>query len=417
MTSTEDTRPTVLVLASTYPRWRGDPEPGFVHELCRRLTQHFQVIAVVPDAPGADRSGHFEGVEVLRYRYAPRFLQTLVNNGGVTVNLRRSAWKWLLVPFFVLGQYLAARRVLRSRPVAVIHAHWLLPQGWLARHFSKRHHVPFLVTSHGGDLFGLRGAMLNRAKQLVAQASTGMTVVSRAMAEEVERLGLQPPRLTVIPMGVDLRQRFTPDPAQTRNPGQLLFVGRLVPKKGLTHLLEAMPAVVEARPDVSVLIAGFGPEQAALEAQTHRLGLSRHVTFLGATSQAELPALYRQSALFVAPFVRAANGDQEGLPVALMEAIGCGCPAIVGHVLGIEDLLGDKVSEVSVNPRDIPALSKAILSSLDHPDESAARASAIRKAALQHVDWHTIGSAYAEELAACMKAQGDFTPDTDSRAP
>jgi len=58
----ESRRPTLLVLASTYPRWRNDPEPGFVHELCRRLTQRFDVIALVPDAPGADAGGLLGGV-------------------------------------------------------------------------------------------------------------------------------------------------------------------------------------------------------------------------------------------------------------------------------------------------------------------------------------------------------------------
>jgi hypothetical protein len=97
-------RRTLLVLASTYPRWAGDPEPAFVHELCKRLRTAFDVVALVPDAPGADASGPFEGVEVIRYRYAPRSWQTLVNNGGIMTNLRRNRWKLLLVPPLLLAR-------------------------------------------------------------------------------------------------------------------------------------------------------------------------------------------------------------------------------------------------------------------------------------------------------------------------
>ncbi len=265
-------RPTLLVLASTYPRWENDPEPGFVHELCRRLARSFDVIAVVPDAPEAAPSGMLDGVEVLRYRYAPRKLQTLVNNGGIACNLKRSPWKWLLVPGFIVGQYFAARRVVRARHVDAVHAHWLIPQGWIARILLRRKGAPFVVTSHGGDLFGFRGNALQAIKRKVAQASATMTVVSSAMRDEVARLGLHPSRLVVLPMGVDLQHRFVADGDTKRHRQQLLFVGRLVPKKGLPYLLHAVPKVLVTRPGVTLKIVGFGPERPALMALAAQLG-------------------------------------------------------------------------------------------------------------------------------------------------
>jgi glycosyltransferase involved in cell wall biosynthesis len=396
----EPAKPALLVLASTYPRWRDDPEPGFVHELCRRLTDRFHVIAVVPDAPGADSSGMLDGVEVVRYRYAPRRWQTLVNHGGIVTNLQRARWKWLSVPGFVLGQCLAARRLLRTRDIAVIHAHWLLPQGLIARSLGRRANVPYVVTSHGGDLFGLRGNLLVALKRKVAASCAAMTVVSSAMRDEASRLRLQPPRLEILPMGVDLRERFVPDPRQPRAVGELLFVGRLVAKKGLRHLLDAMPLVLAQRPNATLRIVGFGPEEAALRAQAARLGIDRSVDFAGATPQHDLPVLYRRASLLVAPFVRDASGNQEGLPVVLMEAIGCGCPVLVGDVAGVHDLLGEAAAEVCVQPQDTAVLATAILAALDHPDRAAARAQAMRAAAASRVDWQHIASSYANVLAA-----------------
>jgi glycosyltransferase involved in cell wall biosynthesis len=400
--TSEAAKPALLVLASTYPRWRDDHEPGFVHELCRRLAQRFHVIVVVPDAPGADSNGPLDGVDVVRYRYAPRAWQTLVNNGGIVTNLRRSRWKWLLVPGFVLGQCLAARSILRRWKVAVIHAHWLLPQGLVARRLGRLFYVPYVVTSHGGDLFGLRSDLLTALKRKVAASSAGMTVVSSAMRDEATRLGLRPPRMQVLPMGVDLRERFVSDPQQPRNPDELLFVGRLVPKKGLPHLLDAMPAVLAERPKTMLTIAGFGPEEEKLKAQARNLGIASHVTFAGATPQRELPALYRRAALFVAPFIRDETGNQEGLPVVLMEAIGCGCPVVVGDVAGIHDLLGDAAREISVQPADTKALAAAILVSLHNPELAESRARELRQAAVAQVDWHYVANEYAKVLSSSI---------------
>ena len=396
-----DRKPRLLVLASTYPRWANDVEPGFVHQLCKRLADRFEVTALVPDADGADADGFMDGVEVLRYRYAPRRLQTLVYHGGIATNLQRAKWKWLLVPTFIAGQYFATRRLLASRRFDVVHAHWLLPQGLVARAFARD--VPFVVTSHGGDLFGLRGRMLESLKRTVAGACAAMTVVSSAMRDEARRIGLAPPVLEVLPMGVDLRERFTGDDTVVRDADRLLAVGRLVPKKGLRHLLDAMPHVLRARPGVIFEIAGFGPEEDALKAQAAALGLGDHVRFLGATPQDQLPALYRRASLFVAPFIRDASGNQEGLPVVLMEAIGCGCPVVVGEVAGLDDLLGDAKAEVCVDPRDPQALAAAIVAALEDPAASSARAAKIRHTAAARVDWDHIAGRYGDLLAASAR--------------
>jgi glycosyltransferase involved in cell wall biosynthesis len=372
------------------------------------MVDRFHVIALVPDAPGADPDGDLDGVEVVRYRYAPRRLQRLVNDGGIVGNLRRSAWKWLLLPGFVLGQMRAARRLLRTRRIDVIHAHWLIPQGWLARRLGRKYGISYLVTSHGGDLFGLKGRVLTAIKRVVANDSAGMTVVSHAMADEVGRLGFAPPRLEVVPMGVDLRDRFVPG-SELRDPNALLFVGRLVEKKGLCHLLAAMPAILAERPSVVLSIAGFGPEEKALQAQVRRLGIGRSVRFLGPVPQHLLPALYRTAAVFVATFIRDTSGNQEGLPVALMEAIGCGCPVVVGNVAGVSELLGNAAQQVMVDPADTQAVARAVISVLDDLPAAQQLARELHAAAAARIDWSVVAARYGGILADVVdtpKARG-----------
>jgi glycosyltransferase involved in cell wall biosynthesis len=218
--------------------------------------------------------------------------------------------------------------------------------------------------------------------------------VSTAMREEAARIGLQPKQLFVLPMGVDLKERFTPDPQVERSRDKLLFVGRLVPKKGLCHLLDALPLVLQQYPTACLSIAGFGPKEALLRAQARRLGIGDHVRFLGAVSQAELPALYRKAAVFAAPFVRDPTGDQEGLPVVVMEAIGCGCPVVVGNVAGIADLLGEATSHFHTEPADSAALASAVAAPLANPGAAQQRALELRATLADRLDWDVIAAQY-----------------------
>ena len=393
--------PVLLVLASTYPRWPADPEPGFVHELSRRLTERYRVIVLCPHAPGAKPRETMDGVEVVRYRYAPERWETLVNDGGIVTNLKRARWKLLLVPGFVLGQAWVAWRLMRRERVDVIHAHWLIPQGLIAAllPWLPGRRVSYVVTSHGADLYALKGRLLDGIKRFVARRAAAATVVSSAMRERLATLGVPAAHIHVLPMGVDLSERFTPDPSVPRSQHEILFVGRLVEKKGLRHLIAALPQVLEGVPDAFLTIVGFGPEEAALRQQVHTLGLQAKVHFLGAVAQTRLPALYRRAALFVAPFVQAESGDQEGLPVALMEAVACGCPVVAGDVAGIEDLLGRMKPYICVDARNAEMLASCICSRLIDSSTAGLHAQAVLEEASRRVDWNRIAAGYARLIA------------------
>lgn len=389
-------KPRMLVLASTYPRWKDDPEPGFVHELSRRLVGRFDVTVLCPHASRALPREYMDGVEIIRYHYAPARWETLVNDGGVVTNLKRAKWKLLLVPGFVLMQAWLAWRLVRSGKVDVIHAHWLLPQGLIAALVSllSGRRAPFVVTSHGADLYALQGRVFSVLKRFVVRKAAAATVVSGAMREHMQAQGMDVTKILVMPMGVDMSGRFHLDKNVLRSNTELLFVGRLVEKKGLKYLLDAMPAVVRNVPDVTLTVAGFGPEESALKSQVRALGLDSQVHFIGAVTQSGLPTLYRRAALFVAPFVRAESGDEEGLGLVLVEAIGCGCPILVGNVPAVREVLGDEFDRIAVDPTDAVTLATRIISVLNDPVVAREQAIGFRKARSQCFDWGDVAGRY-----------------------
>ncbi len=399
-------RPILLVLASTYPRWKGDPEPGFVHELAKRLVGRFRVIVLCPHAIGAASREILDDVEIVRYRYAPGKWETLVNDGGIVANLRANHWKYFLIPGFVFAQIWHAWRILRREGVDVVHAHWLVPQGLAAAvlQFLPGRKVPFLVTSHGADLHALRGGAMNHLKRFVANRSAAATVVSGGMKEKLCALGVDPMKVSVLPMGVDVQARFSTAESVQRSSRELLFVGRLVEKKGVRHLLDAMPFVLRRFPDAILTIVGFGPEEEKLKGQVSMLGLARNVRFLGAVSQAELPALYRRAALFVAPFIRAKSGDEEGLGLVLVEAMGCGCPLLAGNVPALAEVIGTDFPDMAVDPLDVARFSDRIIGVLDDPGTARERAALLRQTIGRRFDWGKVADDYDRLLSSVLKS-------------
>ena len=345
-----------------------------------------------------------DGVRVIRFRYAPRRLQTLVHDGGMLANLRASVWKWFLLPGFMAGMAHVTWKQLRRDDIDVVHAHWLIPQGFaavLAQAFRRRKR-PLMVTSHGADLFALDTVPVRAVKRMVARRAAALAVVSEAMRIKAAALGFDGARISVRPMGVDMA-RFSAAPAPARSDVRLLFVGRLVEKKGVRYLLEAMPSVIADIPAATLAIAGFGPEEGMLREQAQRMGLGGRVEFLGAVPQQDLPGLYRDAAALVVPFVEAEGGDQEGLGLVMVEALSCGCPVVTTSLPAVRDVFGGARPEYCATPRSASSLAVEIVRLLRERERARASARALQEDVRERFDWDRVARGYAELLSSLVK--------------
>lgn len=390
----------VLVLTSTFPRWQGDNEPPFVFELCKRLGDQFDVLVLAPHADGAKRFERMGSVEIMRFRYfLPRW-EKLAYQGGIQANLKRNRWCHLLLPLYFLSQLTALWRILRYQRIDLIHAHWLIPQGLtvaIAGVFTKNM-PPTICTSHGGDLLGLNGLLLNSIKRWVIRCSAVLTVVSHTMEERALSLGANPEKLQTVSMGVETSSLFTPDAATRRVDNEVLFVGRLVEKKGCTYLLGAMPEILKRHPDTHLRIVGSGPEEEVLKRQADRLGIAYAVTFHGAVNNAEIPNLYRRATVFVAPSIVTAQGDQEGLGLVLVEALACGCPAVASDLPAIRDVIIHQDTGWLVPQRNPEAIADAVAKLLSEPGLRSQLAVNGRAHAIRKFDWGIVASRYGRLL-------------------
>jgi colanic acid/amylovoran biosynthesis glycosyltransferase len=247
-------------------------------------------------------------------------------------------------------------RARREQP-ALLHAHFA-SGGLTAIPLAKSLGVPLLVTLHGSDVT-VKWASARSIRRLGREA-TLFLCVSHFIRDRAIAAGLPEEKLRVHYIGVDLQQ-FQAPAADVAGAG-VLFVGRLVEKKGCAYLIRAMASVQQTYPDCLLTIIGDGPLRAYLESHARELGVS--CRFLGAQPAAIVREHLRTTHIFCAPSITAENGDSEGLGIVFAEAQAMGIPVVSSLHGGIPEVVSDGRTGLLVHERDHPALAAAIASLL-----------------------------------------------------
>lgn len=354
-------------------RPRGEPltHPDFEHYGLRRRTRYLgmpanRVLRVLAAA------GH-----LLRHPgRAGRLLRTLnvIRHGRDAAGLRLFFW---------------AARLLPEPPFDVLHCHFG-PVGGMVGVLRDIGAVQGLLatTFHGADLTACLRERPAMYRHLMRDGDLFLPI-SEYLRKRLLKLGCEPSRLAVLRMGVDL-DRFVERPRSRVDTGPLkvLTIGRLVEKKGVADGLRAVAWARRRGVELRYTIVGDGPLRGQLEALAGELGIADAVRFRGWQMQdAIVEALYEHDVL-LAPSVTAPDGDQEGIPVTLMEAMATGMPVVSTRHSGIPELVEDGRSGLLAAEGDHAALADALIRLSDSAElaRSLGSAARLRVAAVHDAD-------------------------------
>lgn len=299
-------------------------------------------------------------------------------------------------------QAAAIRQARRLRP-QLIHAHFGV-DAVSAHRLARALDVPLLVTLHGYDVsvrpavwrHGAMGPALTRypdqLKAMAADPRVSFTAVSSALKDiAVAQFRLPAERIRVMHLGID-PDRFPPSPVPMRQrPPKVLFVGRMVEKKAPQVLLQALARIQGAGMPCEATFIGDGPLLADMQALATTLDVDAR--FLGVQGSAVVAAELETARLFCLPSVRAANGDAEGLGIALLEAQARGVPVVTSAVGGRDEGILPGLTGVAFPEGDVAALTQAIRTLLHDEPTLTAMAERGRRFILEAHDARTWGRA------------------------
>lgn len=379
----------VLVVTSTWPRWPGDETTTFVRDLTRGLTgEGWEATVLAPHAPGARRRELDDGIDVRRFRYLrPESAQTVCYGSGALANLRERRRDLAKVPALIAAEYAALAGA--ARRVDVVHAHWVVPQGFLATAVPRPWAAPVVTTVHGGDVFALDNRPLRAAKRFAVRRSAAVTVNSSATERAVADLGPHDTPVHRIPMGVDTDPATDPEVVAAirrrhrRGDGPLcVFVGRVVAEKGVLDLVEAMAALAHGGSDATLLLVGEGHDRSRVDQLATRRGVADRVTSVGWVDPTAVPDHLAAADIVTAPSRTSAEGWVEAQGLSIVEALAAARPVVATATGGIADAVRDGETGILVPEGDPRALAEALADLAADAERAAALAAAGRKLAV-----------------------------------
>lgn len=396
----------VLFIVTAFPRHDRDVITPWMGETIARLQKSGVEVEVLAPSYRGLATGTIDGVKVHRFRYAPAAIEALTHDAPALDTIARNPLYAALLPSYIAVGTSAAARIAKRGNFDVVHAFWPIPHGVFAIAAKQASNAALVSTFFSSELnwTGIAKKIFAPILKRIIESSDAVTVIS-SFTEQRLRKYAPHTKTTIIPFGAAAvsRERASVPSVRTKNdPFELLFVGRLVRRKGVDVLLRAAK-LLEGDSRLHVRIVGGGPEKPSLEREAQRLTLGDRVTFEGVVDSARVDVLFGECDALVLPAIVTETGETEGLGVVLIEAMGYGKPVIASAAGGIVDIVQDGETGLLVPPGDERALADAISRAMNEPDELARLAHAGTQFAERAFGWDAIVSDLKEVYESAIE--------------
>jgi colanic acid/amylovoran biosynthesis glycosyltransferase len=329
---------------------------------------------------------HFQDL-IARVRAPVRYLlasslkgETLWDGVRQTSEIIPDLWDKLAIaahePAAEVCQALWLAQAVHTSNLTHLHAHFGSSATTVARLASHFSGVPYSFTAHAKDIFH-ESVNLDDLQRKLRDAQTAITVSDFNLQYLRQHYDQAAARVERLYNGLDLTQ-FPYQSPQDRG-AKIVAVGRLVEKKGFGDLIKACAVLKSRKVTFECQIIGTGELEAQLQWQIQALDLTDEVALIGPRPQNELKHLVQSAAVFAAPCLVAEDGNRDGLPTVLLEAMALGTPCVATNVTGIPEILRDRQTGVLIPPSDPIALAAALEQVLSHPAQRVAMAEKARE--------------------------------------
>ena len=404
----------VLFIVTAYPRHVGDIITPWMGETIERLQRAGVTVEVLAPSYRGSRTSMIGNVMVHRFRYGPAALETLTHDVPALDRIAKKPLFAAMLPAYVAAGSAAAARIAREGSFDVVHAFWPIPHGLFALAAKRVSRAAMVSTFFSSELnWSARGrAIFGPILRSNVNGSDAVTVISSYTGARLREY-VPTVKPVTIPFGAAAVNHLSDTAGVTERvrgpeePFELLFVGRLVRRKGVDVLLRAVAMLVDDG-RLRLRIVGGGPEKAALEREMRRLGIEHRVTFEGVVDAMQVERLFADCDALVLPAIVTETGETEGLGVVLIEAMGYGKPVIATSAGGIVDIVSDGDTGLVVPPGDPAALAGAIRKAMNEPLEMRDLARRGTAFADRVFGWDAIVSGLGTVYESAIRARRDW---------
>ncbi|HEX8221209.1 MAG TPA: glycosyltransferase family 4 protein [Chloroflexia bacterium] len=391
----------ILMVTSSYPKYEGDVTAPFIESIAASIAARGNEVHVLaPYHPDLKRAPVEKGVHLHFFKYAPlRHLNIWGYAEALEADVRVKGAIFPLTPVVFASSLWSLLQLTRQIKFDIMHAHWVVPNGPVAGLVARLRRLPLVVSLHGSDIFiAEHSRLISSIARRVFRAASAITAPSDDLRDRATRLGAPANRCHLVPYGVD-PSKFT----RIEGAGPLLrkelglpedsvvifAVGRMVYKKGFEYLIRALPAVLREHPNARIVLAGGGDLESKLVSLVRQLGVEKSVIMPGWVSRDKLPLYFSGCDLFVLPSVVDQQGNVDGLPNTLLEAMASARPVVATNVAGIPLAVKDGENGLVVPEKQPGELSAAINLLLRAPDLRQQYGEASRRRVEDDLNWDT----------------------------